>query len=50
MHRDEAGVTTVTTRLLPMRRALVAVVIFCLALLGVVIGYGVSENLLESLR
>ena len=40
MRRDEAGVTTVTTRVLPMRRALVAVVIFCLALLGVVVGYG----------
>jgi len=50
MRRDEAGVTTVTTRVLPMRRTLVAVVIFCLALLGVVVGYGVSENMLEALR
>ena len=50
MRRDEAGVTIVTTRVLPMRRALVAVVIFCLGLLGVVVGYGVSENLLEALR
>ena len=50
VRRDEAGSTTVTTRILPMRRTLVAVVIFCLALLGVVLGYGVSENLLEALR
>jgi hypothetical protein len=50
MHRDEAGVTTVTTRVLPMRRALAAVVVFCLALLGVVVAYGISENLLEALR
>ena len=50
LHRDEAGVTTVTTRILPMRRALVVVVIFCLALLGVVIAYGITENLLEALR
>lgn len=50
MRRDEAGVTTVTTRVLPMRRALFAVVIFCVALLGVVVGYGISENLLEALR
>ena len=50
MRRDEAGVTTVTTRVLPMPRALVAVVIFCLALLSVVVGYGISENLLEALR
>lgn len=50
MRRDEAGVTTVTTRVLPMRRALVAVVIFCGALLAVVVGYGISENLLEALR
>jgi len=48
--RDDAGVTTVTTRVLPMRRALVAVVIFCLALLGVVVSYGISENLLEAIR
>jgi hypothetical protein len=44
--RDDAGVTTVTTRILPMRRALAAVVILCLALLGVVVAYGISENLL----
>ena len=50
VRRDEAGVTTVTTRVLPMRRAVVAVVILCLALLGVVVGYGISENLLEALR
>ena len=50
MRRDEAGVTTVTTRVLPMRRTLVAVVICCLALLGVVVGYGISENLLKALR
>ena len=50
VRRDEAGVTTVTTRILPMRRALVAVVIFCGAVLGVVVGYGISENLLEALR
>ena len=50
MRRDEAGITTVTTRILPMRRSLVAVVIFCVALLGVVVGYGISENLLEALR
>lgn len=50
MRRDEAGVTTVTTRVLPMNRTLVAVVIFCLALLGVVLGYGFSENLLLALR
>ena len=50
VRRDEAGVTTVTTRVLPMRRALAAVVIFCLALLAVVVAYGISENLLEALR
>jgi hypothetical protein len=49
-HRDEAGAVTVTTRILPMRRALVAVVTVCLALLGVVVAYGISENLLEGLR
>ena len=50
VRRDEAGSTTVTTRVMPMRRALAVVVIFCLALLGVVVGYGISENLLEVLR
>ena len=50
MRRDAGGVTTVTTRILPMRRTLVAVVIFCVALLSVVVGYGISENLLEALR
>ena len=50
MGRDEAGATTVTARVLPMRRSLVAVVTFCLVLVGVVVAYGISENLLEALR
>lgn len=50
MRRDEAGGLTVTTRVLPMGRGLVAVVAVCLALLGVVVAYGISENLLEALR
>jgi hypothetical protein len=50
MGRDEAGGVTVTARVLPMRRSLVAVVIFCVVLLGVVVAYGVSENLLEAVR
>lgn len=50
MGRDETGAMTVTARVLPMRRSLVAVVTFCVVLLGVVVAYGVSENLLEALR
>jgi hypothetical protein len=50
MRRDEAGGMAVTARILPMQRSLVAVVIFCLVLLGVVVAYGISENLLEALR
>jgi hypothetical protein len=50
MRRDAAGAITLTARVLPMRRTLVAVVTFCLALLGVVVAYGISENLLEALR
>ncbi len=50
MGRDEAGAMTVTARILPMRRSLVAVVTFCLVLVGVVVAYGISENLLEALR
>jgi hypothetical protein len=48
--RDETGAMTVTARILPMQRTLVAVVIFCLALVGVVVAYGMSEKLLEALR
>ena len=48
--RDEAGAMTVTARVLPMHRSLVAVVTFCLVLVGVVAAYGISENLLEALR
>lgn len=47
MRRDEAGGMTVTARVLPMQRALLAVVALCLALIGVVAAYGVSENLLR---
>jgi hypothetical protein len=50
MRRDEAGGLTVTTRVLPMSRALIAVVAVCLVLLSVVVAYGVSENLLEAMR
>lgn len=50
MGRDQAGAMTLMARVLPMRRSLVAVVTFCLVLVGVVVAYGVSENLLEALR
>ena len=50
IRRDEAGGMTVTARVLPMPRSLLAVVAFCVALMGVVVAYGISENLLEALR
>jgi hypothetical protein len=48
--RDEVGAMTVTARVMPMRRSLMGVVTLCLVLLGVVVAYGISENLLEALR
>lgn len=48
--RDEGGGLTVTTRVRPMGRVLTAVVAVCLALLGVVVAYGISENVLEAIR
>ncbi len=50
MRRDEAGGMTVTARVLPMQRSLIAVVALCVALFGIVVAYGVSENLLEAVR
>ena len=48
--RDSSGAPVVSARILPVPRPLLLVIGICAALLGVVIAYGVSENLLEALR
>ena len=48
--RDSSGAPVVSARVLPVPWPLLLVIGVCAALLGVVIAYGVSENLLEALR
>ena len=51
VRRDQSdGASALTIRVLPMPRWLTAVVVLVAILVGVVVAYGVSENLLEALR
>jgi hypothetical protein len=48
-HRDDGGALLISLRVQPSRLALIAAAV-SLAVLAVIVGYGVSENLLEALR
>ena len=51
VRRDQSdGTSALTIRMLAMPRLLAAVVVVVAILVGVVVGYGISENLLEALR
>jgi len=51
VRRDQSdGASALTVRVLPMPRWLTAVVVVVATLVGVIVAYGISENLLEALR
>jgi hypothetical protein len=50
VRRGESGGAIVTTRILRVPWPLFVVIAICASVLGVVVAYGISENLLEALR
>lgn len=51
VRRDQSdGTSALTVRMLPMPRLLTVVVVVVAILVGVVVAYGISENLLEAFR
>jgi hypothetical protein len=50
VRRGESGGAMVTARILPVPWPLLIAIAVCASVLGVVVAYGISENLLEALR